>query len=87
MDKDVKEIIEKKLIAERKNYTYRLPIYLAEMFYKVCEDKGITTVDQLEKWLLEFVEPHRKEMHAKVIKKTVTITDKKKKQEKKYRNK
>lgn len=86
-DSEVLEARDIERRKERKNYTYRLPIYLAELFSKVCEQKAISPVTLVEKWIGEYVEPFEGKFGPDVLSGIDKIIESKKQGELKSRQK
>lgn len=76
---------EAEMKSERKNYTYRLPIYLAELFAAACKQEDISPVTLMEQWIIQYVEPHEAKFGPKVLNGIDDIVDAKKENERKSR--
>lgn len=72
---------------ERKNYTYRLPIYLAEMFSQVCEQKAISPVTLIEQWIGQYVSTYESKLGPDILDEIGDIIEAKKENERRSRQK
>ena len=73
---------ESVLKRERKNYTYRLPIYLAELFAEICKQKDISPVVLIEQWIQKYVESLESKFGPDVLAEINDIIETKKQNEK-----
>jgi hypothetical protein len=76
---------EAEIKRERKNYTYRLPIYLSELFSEVCRQKDISPVTLVEQWIANYVEPYDSKFGPKILSEIDDIVEAKKENERKSR--
>lgn len=76
---------EAKIKRERKNYTYRLPIYLSELFAKVCDTKGVSPVTLVEQWIGEYITPYESKFGPEILADIDDIVETKKENERKSR--
>jgi hypothetical protein len=84
-DQDTIEAIEKQKKSERKNYTYRLEIYLAELFAEVCAEKGVQPVVLLENWMKDYTSQFEEKYGPEILSEIGDIIKTKKQNEKKSR--
>lgn len=66
-DQDTIEALNRQKKSERKNYTFRLSIYLAQLFAEVCREKGVQPVTLLEQWITEYAEPYEDKYSADIL--------------------
>jgi len=87
LDEATQKALESQMKNERKNYTFRLRIYLAETFLRVCQDKGVSTVSLLDQWIEDYVAGESKKYDRAVMAEISEIIEAKKEAEKKSREK
>lgn len=84
-DGDTLQAKEDEKKKERKNYTYRLPIYLAELFSTVCKQNGISPVTLIQQWINQYVEPYESKFGPVILVEMDDIVEAKRQNERKSR--